>query len=312
MVKIWRAHAGRAPARAPQATTSWSSTRPATGPRARDAALAADVRRDRARRADRRDRPSSVRELLGDPAPLRATWRWRTGPRWRSPRRSSCSDGLAEATRARARRGGRQRRCCRGASAPRSWSGSSASWRARERGSPGDGAGRRSPRRTRARAVSRPRALPAQPARAPAPPRLRGAARCRSCATPSSTSRRSRRSRAGARCSSTAREGGRATGRSLLDAEAVEQALVARASRAGRARTARGAPARPSSRSSSLARGRPDRLDHPARRADQDPLLRVALDPDQRPHAHARPGTRPLDLLDHDLDRVRAPPGRCA
>src|SRR5215212_3785472 len=71
----------------------------------------------------------------------------------------------------------------------------------------------------------------------------------------------------------------------LLDAEAVEQALV-------------GAPAAPhvdpqvevdaaaELQLERLTRGRPDRLDHPPLLADEDALLRVGLDPD--PGAHVR------------------------
>ena len=94
-------------------------------------------------------------------------------------------DGLRAAARPRARRGRRQRHCCRGASPRRSCGGSRSLMAAR----PQRRACRRRPRSARAggRAASlgrarrarrpRPRALPAQPGRPPAPARLRGARR---------------------------------------------------------------------------------------------------------------------------------------
>ena len=68
----------------------------------------------------------------------------------------------------------------------------------------------------------------------------------------------------------------------------------------------------PSSRSSSRRGGGADRLDHPPAGADEDPLLRLGLDPHERAHdgqpVLARRSTSSID----DLDRVRAPPGTCA
>src|SRR5689334_24051337 len=53
-----------------------------------------------------------------------------------------------------------------------------------------------------------------------------------------------------------------------------------------------------------LAAGRrADLLDHPAAGADQDALLGLGLDPDQR--AHAREVVEALDVVDHHLDGVR-------
>ena len=66
--------------------------RPRHRPRAGDAALAADVRGDRARRSDRR----AVRRRCASCWRTRrapAIWRSRRRPRWPSPRRSSCRTG---------------------------------------------------------------------------------------------------------------------------------------------------------------------------------------------------------------------------
>src|SRR3954466_7222805 len=49
-----------------------------------------------------------------------------------------------------------------------------------------------------------------------------------------------------------------------------------------------------------LARGGPDRLDHPPAGADQDPLLRLRLDPHER--ADDRDLAAVLDLVDLHLD----------
>src|SRR5262245_30410979 len=76
-----------------------------------------------------------------------------------------------------------------------------------------------------------------------------------------------------------------AWGEWLGDAEAVEQALVA---------TPRPPHAHRQIEVDALAelafelapRGHPDRLDHPAARADQDPLLGLGLDPQERADDH--------------------------
>src|SRR3954454_3300645 len=89
----------------------------------------------------------------------------------------------------------------------------------------------------------------------------------------------------------------------LLDAQAVKQRVVG--------------PPRPAHphreievhRGPQLAlelapRGGPDRLDHPPAVPDEDALLRLGLDPDQRAQ-HGHVVARRLDVLDDDLDGVR-------
>src|SRR6478752_4977093 len=88
----------------------------------------------------------------------------------------------------------------------------------------------------------------------------------------------------------------------LLDPEPVEQGLVAPppAPHAHRQLEVH-APAELALEL--LACGRPDGLDHPPARADQDPLLRLGLDPHERPDD--RDVAAIVDLVDLDLDRVR-------
>ena len=93
-----RASAG---AGAPAAMTSWCSTRRPPATRSGMLQLAADVRRDRARRPDRGTDPRRCRSCSRTPrAP--AIVAVALAPRWRSPRRSSCRTGCDGAARARA------------------------------------------------------------------------------------------------------------------------------------------------------------------------------------------------------------------
>src|SRR3954454_18137712 len=72
--------------------------------------------------------------------------------------------------------------------------------------------------------------------------------------------------------------------RCLLDPEAVEQPIVA-APAAADAHGQVEVHVRAELALELAPRGGADRLDHPALRADQDPLLRLGLDPRERLHA---------------------------
>ena len=263
------ASAGRA---APRRTTSSSSTRPATG----HGLAHARARRARSPRspASGRSRPGARRcaDLLRDPAPLghrggrrrrempvsetlelegRAQRRARPRPRRRRRQRGRCPQRFA------ARRPGRSRAPLDGRRGRRP----SLAACGRQHGA------RRGSRPSQLRRLRRERAAaPVVDAalrrrRAPAPPRRRAprralARRADGGGTAARRWRRAHRSRAG------------------------RAARRRRASRGARAPTARGARGAPSSRSSSRARGRADRLDHPPAGADQDALLGLGLDPD--------------------------------
>src|SRR5436190_13754793 len=86
----------------------------------------------------------------------------------------------------------------------------------------------------------------------------------------------------------------------LLDPEPVEQRLVAPPPAPDADRQLQ-VHARAELALELLARRRADRLDHPPAGADQDPLLRLGLDPDER--ADDRDLAAVVDLVDLDLDR---------
>src|SRR3954449_10503808 len=88
----------------------------------------------------------------------------------------------------------------------------------------------------------------------------------------------------------------------LLDPEPVQQPLVA-APPAPHAHRQLEVHAAAKLALELLARGRADRLDHPAAGADQDALLRLGLDPDEG--ADDRDLAAVVDLVDLHLDRVR-------
>src|ERR1700722_20354754 len=218
----------------------------------------------------------------------RPTWRWRWRQRWRSPRRSSCRRACSASSGVTCRLWS-STRCCRDAS-PRRICGRSS--RLARRGPQQLSAQRCNPRCTRRAPCTTAHAFSRTSWRAcaDAASTLWG---CLSRGAHSWTWRRWRRSPGSSSASSETRS---------CDAKTVEQRLVR-------------APVAPhpdhqlevplaAHRSLELAPAcHADRLDHAPVRADQDPLLEVALDPDQRPHAHQV--LAPLfDLLHDHLDGV--------
>ena len=310
MVKIWELTQGGAGAGAAAAMTWWSLDAPATGHALGMLALAADVRRDRARRADRRPDPSrcaSCSKTRRAPA----TWRWRSATEMAVTETLELQDGLHAAARPRPRRGRSSTACCRGASRAAeieridALDGSDVR-RARR------GAGRRERARHDARELSRARPLHAARAvhdRARFQHNQLARLRRRSfevlarpvrVRAPSSTCAAratDRRAASSANCSAPT-----ALRVPQVDPEAVEQALVA-APVAAHAHRQVEVDLQPSSRSSSRRAAVPIALIMRPRGADQDPLLGLALHPDQRPHAR-QALARAFDLLDDHLDRV--------
>ena len=184
MVKIWELTQGQALAQASCRLRPRRARRTGHRPCARTARLAENVRRDRTRRPDRRTgraRAQSCSRTRSAPA----TSRSRRRPRWRSRETLELQRRPPRPARARAACGDRQRRAAAALhgrrASPNSATGREArrSRRRRRHGHPLGRAGRaRGPR---------PGALPAQPARAPAPPGLRGAERSVPCSAPNST-----------------------------------------------------------------------------------------------------------------------------
>ena len=304
MVKIWQLDARAERAARGAATTWWSSTRPPPATRSgmlrspRTFGAIARVGPDR--RTDR----ATCSELLERPERAPPTSPSPTAPRWPSPRRSSCRTGLHERARARARRGDRQRRCCRGASARAELDahrGAARAPRPREERRDGSRPSASSAAARAARAVhERARFQHSQVARL----RRRGfevLALPFVWAPASSTSRRSRRIAArGSRRSSGAAEPQRRLG----DPEPVEQALVG-APVAAHAHRQVEVHVRAELPLELRPRGGADRLDHaPAARRPGSPSASRSRPRSARARASG-PSRGAFDLLDDDLDRVR-------